>query len=64
MLFDSSLFDWHHNRWTSCTHHLSAIVNIEASDITLNALAKQYPSKLRAGSPHYLCRDERQAGKP
>ena len=29
----------------------------------LNVFAEQYLSKLRAYSPHYLCHDERQAGK-
>ena len=53
----------HHNRQTTWSHHLSAIVNIEALDVMLNAFAKQYLSKLQACSPHYLCRDEQQARK-
>ena len=42
-------------------HHLSSIVNIESSDIMLNAFVKQYLSKLRARFSHNLCRDERQS---
>ena len=51
----------YHNRETAWPHHLSTTVNMEPFDITLNAFAKQYLSKLRAH--HYLCRDERQPGK-
>ena len=35
-------------------HHLFVTVNMEASDITLNAFAKQYLLKLRACSPPHI----------
>ena len=41
-----------HNRQNARPHHLSATVNIEASDITLKAFAKQYLSKLGACFPN------------